>query len=202
MGPLLDHQERRARMIRILNEDIIDASHWTYKRVTYETDVGGHMRRSSREVFDRGDAAAILLYNLGRKTVILTRQFRLPAYLNGGEPDLVEACAGHIEDGDPHATILRELREETGFVIGDAERVFQCYMSPGSVTEKITFFIAPYEADDRKEEGGGLAEEGESVETIEMLFADALAQVASGEIRDAKTILLLQYAQIRNLFGL
>jgi nudix-type nucleoside diphosphatase (YffH/AdpP family) len=188
-------------MIRILNEDIIDASHWTYKRVTYETDVGGEMRRASREIFDRGDAAAILLYNLGRGAVVLTRQFRLPAYLNGGAPALIEACAGVIEDGDPHATALRELREETGFVIGAAERIFECYMSPGSVTEKITFFIAPYEPGDRKEQGGGMAEEGESVETIEMRFDDAVAKVASGEICDAKTILLLQYAQIRRLFG-
>lgn len=187
-------------MIRILNEETIDASHWLYKRVTYETDVGGHMRRASREIFDRGDAAAILLYNVARRTIVLTRQFRLPAYLNGGEESLIEACAGGVEDGDPHATALRELREETGFVIGAAERIFECYMSPGSVTEKITFFIAPYEPSDRKEEGGGMAAEGESVETLELGYDDALARMAAGEIRDAKTIILLQYAQIRGLF--
>ncbi|MDB5545508.1 MAG: GDP-mannose pyrophosphatase [Hyphomicrobiales bacterium] len=188
-------------MIRILSEVILDASHWIYKRVTYETDVSGEMQRVSREIFDRGDAAAILLYNLARGSIILTRQFRLPAFLNGGETELIEACAGRIDDGDPYATALRELREETGFVIGGAQRIFECYMSPGSVTEKITFFIAPYEPGDRKEQGGGMADEGESVETIELPFTDALDQVASGEIRDAKTILLLQYAQIHKLFG-
>ncbi|MDB5643909.1 MAG: GDP-mannose pyrophosphatase [Hyphomicrobiales bacterium] len=188
-------------MIRILSQDIIDDSHWTYKRVTYEADVGGEIRQTSREIFDRGDASAILLYNIARGTVVLTRQFRLPAFLNGGEETLVEVCAGHIDDGDAHATVLRELREETGFVIPSAERVFECYMSPGSMTEKITFFIAPYEMHDRTETGGGLADEGEDIETMEVRFAEAVAQIASGEIRDAKTILLLQYAQIRKLFG-
>jgi GDP-mannose pyrophosphatase NudK len=188
-------------MIKILSEVVIDASHWIYKRVTYETDEGGEMRRTSREIFDRGDAAAILLYNLNRGTVVLTRQFRLPAYLNGGEHALIEACAGRIDDGDPHATILRELREETGYVIGDAERLFESYMSPGSVTEKIHFFMAPYEPEDRKEKGGGLAHEGEAVETIEMPFSEAIDKMRAGEIRDAKTIMLLQYAQLRKLFG-
>jgi GDP-mannose pyrophosphatase NudK len=188
-------------MIKILSEDIIDASHWVYKRVTYETDEGGEMRRTSREVFDRGDASAILLYNLQRGTVVLTRQFRLPAYLNGGEPTLLEVCAGHIDDGDPHATVLRELREETGYVIGKAERLFESYMSPGSVTEKIIFFMAPYEPEDRKEQGGGIAHEGESVETIEMPFSEAIERMRAGEIRDAKTIMLLQYAQLQKLFG-
>lgn len=188
-------------MIRILSEEILDASHWIYKRVTYETDVSGEMQRVSREIFDRGDAAAILLYNVARGTIVLTRQFRLPAFLNGGEAELTEVCAGRIDDGDAHATALRELREETGFVIGGAKRIFECYMSPGSVTEKIVFFIAPYEPGDRREQGGGIADEGEAVETIELAFTDALDQLASGEIRDAKTILLLQYAQIHKLFG-
>jgi nudix-type nucleoside diphosphatase (YffH/AdpP family) len=187
-------------MIKILNEEIIDASHWTYKRVTFETDASGETRRSSREVFDRGNAAAILLYDKARRTVMLTRQFRLPAFLNGGEEQLIEACAGVIEDGDPEATALRELREETGFVVAKAQRLFECYMSPGSVTEKLVFFIAPYTPGDRKEQGGGLPDEGESVQTLELPFDEALAKVGSGEIRDAKTILLLQWAQLNRLF--
>lgn len=188
-------------MIRILSEEVIDASHWTYKRVAYESDASGEMKRVSREVFDCGDAATILLYNVARGTVVLTRQFRLPVYLKGGGEEMIEACAGKIDEGDAHATALRELREETGFVIADAQRIFECYMSPGSVTEKVVFFIAPYEPGDRKEQGGGLAEEGESVHMLETPFVEALRKVRTGEIRDAKTILLLQYAQINKLFG-
>lgn len=187
-------------MIRIIGEDIIDATYWTYKRIAYETDLGGELRRESREIFDRGNAATILLYDRTRRTIVLTRQFRLPAFLNGGEEKLIETCAGVIENDDALDTILRETREETGFVIGAAKRIFECYMSPGSVTEKVVFFIAPYQADDRKENGGGMAEEGEFVETLEISFAEALDMLARGEIKDAKTIILLQYAQIERLF--
>lgn len=188
-------------MIRILSETIVDDSHWIYKRVAYETDVGGRMRRVSREIFDRGDASAVLLVNKARGTIVLTRQFRLPAFLNGGEETLLEVCAGGIEDGDPLAAALRETREETGFVLSGARKVFECYMSPGSVTEKVTFFVADYEPQDRKEAGGGLADEGEEIEVVELRFEDALAQIESGDIRDAKTILLLQYAQLKGLFA-
>ncbi len=187
-------------MVRILSQSIIDASHWTYKRVTYEMPLDGQTRHISREIFDRGDAAAVLLYNSARGTIILTQQFRLPAFLNGGEPHLLEVCAGGVETGDPHETVLRETREETGFVLKEARKVFECYMSPGSMTEKITFFIAPYEPEDRKEQGGGLAEEGEHIEVIELPFKTAIAKLAAGEIKDAKTILLLQYAQINGVF--
>jgi nudix-type nucleoside diphosphatase (YffH/AdpP family) len=187
-------------MIRIIGEDMIDATYWTYKRIVYETDFGGEVRRDSREIFDRGNAATILLYDRTRGTIVLTRQFRLPAFLNGGEESLIETCAGVIENDDALDTILRETREETGFVIGKAKRILECYMSPGSVTEKIIFFIAPYQADDRKENGGGMAEEGEFVEMLEIPFTEALNMLGRGEIKDAKTIILLQYAQIERLF--
>ena len=188
-------------MIRVLSEDIIDKSHWIYKKVVYEIGIGGERHRLTREILDRGDAVAVLLFNATRGTVILTRQFRLPAFLNGGEDSLLEVCAGGIEDGDAEAAARREALEETGFVLRDVRRVFEAYMSPGSVTEKIVFFVAAYDLSDRKEDGGGLAHEGESIEVVETSFAEALAQMAGGGIRDAKTIMLLQYAQIHGLLG-
>lgn len=186
-------------MIRLLREEILDRSHWIYKRVVYEIEIAGQVQTLSREIFDRGDAAAVLLYDPARRMVVLTRQFRLPAFLNGGVTHLLETCAGGIEDGDPRASVIRETQEETGYVIKEPRLVFQAYMSPGSVTEKIYFFVAAYAAADRVHEGGGLAEEGEDIETVEMPFEDALALLASGRILDAKTIMLLQYAQIHGL---
>ncbi|MDB5650768.1 MAG: GDP-mannose pyrophosphatase, partial [Hyphomicrobiales bacterium] len=188
-------------MIRVLSEEIIDATHWIYKRVVYEIGINGERRRLSREILDRGNAIAILPYDATRGTVILTRQFRLPAFLNGGEDALLEACAGGIEDGDAEAAARRETLEETGFVLREVRRVFEAYMSPGSVTEKIVFFVAPYELAYRQDAGGGLAHEGEAIEVVETSFADALAKMAAGEIRDAKTIMLLQYVQIHGLLA-
>lgn len=188
-------------MIRLLREEILDQSHWIYKRVVYEIEIAGRPQILSREIFDRGDAAAVLLYDPARRTVLLTRQFRLPAFLNGGETSLLETCAGGIEDGDPRAAVIRETREETGYAIMEPRLVFQAYMSPGSVTEKIYFFVATYTAADRLGRGGGLPEEGEDIETVEMGFEEALALLASGRILDAKTIMLLQHAQIHGLFA-
>lgn len=188
-------------MTRILAQEVIDAKHWTYKRVVYETVIEGETHTLSREIFDRGNAAALFLYDAARGTIILTRQFRLPAFLNGGEQSLLEVCAGGIEDGDAQGTALREAREETGYEVRTARHVFDAYMSPGSVTERVSFFVAPYEAADRIAPGGGLAHEGESIEVVEMAFSEAVASMASGEIRDAKTIMLLQYAQLHELLG-
>jgi nudix-type nucleoside diphosphatase (YffH/AdpP family) len=150
-----------------------------------------------REVYDRGNGAVILLYNSAKKTVVLTRQFRLPTYLNGNASGMViEACAGLLDTENPEECIIRETEEETGYRLSSVKKVFQSYMSPGSVTEILHFFIGEYQSDMKVSEGGGLAEEHENIEVLEYSFNDAYQMIASGEIIDAKTIMLLQYAKI------
>jgi len=150
-----------------------------------------------REVYDRGNGAVILLYNSAKKTVVLTRQFRLPTFLNGNTSGMViEACAGLLDTENPEECIIRETEEETGYRLSSVKKVFQSYMSPGSVTEILHFFIGEYQSDMKVSEGGGLAEEHENIEVLEYSFNDAYQMIASGEIIDAKTIMLLQYAKI------
>jgi nudix-type nucleoside diphosphatase (YffH/AdpP family) len=150
-----------------------------------------------REVYDRGNGAVILLYNSAKKTVVLTRQFRLPTFLNGNTSGMViEACAGLLDTENPEECIIRETEEETGYRLSSVKKVFQSYMSPGSVTEILHFFIGEYQSDMKVSEGGGLAEEHENIEVLEYPFNDAYQMIASGEIIDAKTIMLLQYAKI------
>jgi nudix-type nucleoside diphosphatase (YffH/AdpP family) len=157
----------------------------------------GSWSRQSREAYDRGNGAAILLHDEERDTVILTRQFRLPAYLNG-HPDgmLVEAPAGLLEDEGAEAAIRREAEEETGVRVGGVTRVMEAFMSPGSVTERLALFVAAYRREDRRGDGGGLAEDGEDIEVLELPLAEALGMVTAGEIVDAKTIMLLQWAAL------
>jgi nudix-type nucleoside diphosphatase (YffH/AdpP family) len=150
-----------------------------------------------REVYDRGNGAVILLYNSAKKTVVLTRQFRLPTFLNGNKSGMViEACAGLLDTENPEECIIRETEEETGYRLSSVKKVFQSYMSPGSVTEILHFFIGEYQSDMKVSEGGGLAEEHENIEVLEYPSNDAYQMIASGEIIDAKTIMLLQYAKI------
>lgn len=153
-----------------------------------------------REVYDRGNGAAILLYNRAAASVVLVRQFRLPTWLNGN-PDgqLIEACAGLLDADAPEDCIRREAIEETGYQVGEVRKAFSAYMSPGSVTEIVHCFVAEYHPDARPGDGGGLDHEGEDIEVLEWPFARALAAVASGEICDGKTIMLLQYAQLHGL---
>ncbi|WP_432692924.1 NUDIX domain-containing protein [Morganella morganii] len=146
-----------------------------------------------REVYDRGNGAVILLYNRQKNSVILIRQFRLPVYVNGHDGFLIEAAAGLLEEQDPVSRIKAEAEEETGFRITDVEKVFEAFMSPGSVTEKLYFFIAEYQDNNRQSDGGGLPEEGEDVEVLEMPFPEALTAIRNGEIIDGKTIMLLQH---------
>jgi nudix-type nucleoside diphosphatase (YffH/AdpP family) len=155
----------------------------------------GSWSRQSREAYDRGNGATILLYDAEAGTVLLTRQFRWPAYANG-HPDgmLVEAPAGLLDDDDPEAAIRREAEEETGVRVGEVTRLFEVFMSPGSVTERVHFFAAPYRHEDRVAAGGGVADEGEDIELLELPLAEALAMVADGRIADGKTIMLLQWA--------
>lgn len=153
----------------------------------------GTCQRLEREVYDRGNGAVILLYNRQKNSVILIRQFRLPVYVNGHDGFLIEAAAGLLEEQDPVSRIKAEAEEETGFRITDVEKVFEAFMSPGSVTEKLYFFIAEYQDNNRQSDGGGLPEEGEDVEVLEMSFPEALTAIRSGEIIDGKTIMLLQH---------
>ena len=162
----------------------------------------GEWTSQSRETYDRGNGATILLYDTERRTVLLTRQFRYPAYVNG-HPDgvLIEAAAGLLDEDDPVTAIRREAVEETGHRIGEVTHVFDVFMSPGSVTEQLHFFAAPYDAGTRETEGGGLAEEGEEIDVLELRIEDALAMIEDGRINDAKTIMLLQWSVLRGPFA-
>lgn len=158
----------------------------------------GSTLQMEREAYDRGNGATILLYNSPSRSVILTRQFRLPTYINGN-PDgyLIETCAGLLDKDDAENCIIRETEEETGFKINRVEKVFEAYMSPGSVTEMLHFFIAEYTKDMKVNDGGGLAEESENIEVLELPFGAAMQMVRSGEIRDGKTIILLQHLALK-----
>jgi GDP-mannose pyrophosphatase NudK len=142
----------------------------------------------------------ILLYNQAQNSVVLTRQFRLPTYVNGNESGmLIEACAGLLEKESPEECIKREAMEETGYEVGSVKKIFEAYMSPGSVTEMLHFFIAEYTHTDLRHDGGGVKEEEENIEVLELPFGEALAMIEDGRIMDGKTIMLLQYLQIHGL---
>lgn len=159
----------------------------------------GEWETISREAYDRGNGATILLYNVEQKTVILTRQFRMPTYLNGNETGmLIEACAGLLDEDNAEDAIRRETEEETGYHIHDVKKIYEAYMSPGSVTEILYFFIAEYTADQKRSKGGGV-DEDEDIEVLELDFGQALDMVKSGEIKDAKTIMLLQYLRMEHI---
>jgi nudix-type nucleoside diphosphatase (YffH/AdpP family) len=162
----------------------------------------GRWVTEQRETYDRGNGATILLYDPGRRTVLLTRQFRFPAYVNG-HPDgmLIEAAAGLLDDDDPETAIRREASEELGVTVGALQHVFDAYMSPGSVTERVHYYAAPFQAADRTGDGGGLADDGEDIEVLEIGFRDALEMTADGRIADGKTIMLLQWAALHGPFA-
>ena len=187
--------------INILQEEILSNNWYTLKKVTYEVIKNdGSRLTQSREAYDRGNGATILLYNKANKTVILTRQFRLPTFINGNESGmLIEACAGLLDKDNPEDCIRREAEEETGYKVSHVEKVFEAYMSPGSVTEILYFFVAEYSKDMKVSEGGGIEAEQENIEVLEMPFTAAWQLMQQGEIKDAKTIMLLQYAQLNNL---
>ncbi|UMB59554.1 NUDIX domain-containing protein [Lutibacter sp. A80] len=160
----------------------------------------GIWQNQSRECYDRGDGACILLYNPLKKTVILTKQFRMPSYLNENEDGMMlEVCAGLLDKDDPFTCIKKEAEEETGYKINNPTKVFELYSTPGAVTEKIHYFIAEYNDAMKISEGGGLEEETEEIEVIEFNFEETLNLIKTGEICDAKTVILLQYAKINNL---
>ena len=189
--------------INILNTQILSDNWYTLKKVTFEmTGLDGAKSVLERETYDRGNGATILLYNKETKTVVLTRQFRMPTFINGNDTGyLIECCAGLLDQDNAEDCIKRETEEETGFRIDKIEKVFEAYMSPGSVTELLYFFVAAYSNEMKLHDGGGLQEENEDIEVLEIPFEKALEMMKSGEIKDGKTIMLLQYAQLNELMG-
>ncbi|MES2646787.1 MAG: GDP-mannose pyrophosphatase NudK [Bacteroidota bacterium] len=187
--------------IRLLNTEILSNNWYTLKKITYEyLQKDGSWQTQSREAYDRGNGATILLYNPTLKTVILTRQFRMPTFINGNESGmLIEACAGLLDKDNAEDCIKRETEEETGYKVSAVRKVFEAYMSPGSVTEILYFFVAEYSNEMKVHDGGGIEHEQENIEVLELHFATAISMISSGEIKDAKTIMLLQYAQLHHL---
>jgi GDP-mannose pyrophosphatase NudK len=187
--------------VRIVEERLLSDDWYVLKKTTFEYRCrDGRWERQSRETYDRGNGAVLLLFNVDRSTVVLIRQFRFPAFMNGCiDGLLVEACAGLLDGEDPHTCIRREAEEETGFRIRSPRKILEAYMSPGSVTEKLHFFVAEYELQDRVSAGGGDAAEGEDIEVLELTLASALQMIGTGAIQDGKTILLLQYAALVGL---
>ncbi|EOC0477592.1 NUDIX domain-containing protein [Cronobacter turicensis] len=183
--------------VRIIETQTLSDDWYVLKKYTFDYQRSdGQWQRQSREAYDRGNGATILLYNRAERCVILTRQFRLPVFLNGYNSLLTETAAGLLDEADPETRIRAEAEEETGYLVDNIEKVFEAYMSPGSVTEKLYFFIGEYDPARRSGTGGGVADEGEDIEVVKMPIDDALRAVRDGEIVDAKTIMLLQYAAL------
>ena len=187
--------------IKILSTDILSNNWYTLKKVNYEyVKKDGSKHLQSREAYDRGNGATILLYNQATKNVILTRQFRLPTFINGNEGGfMIEACAGLLDKDNPEDCIKRETEEETGYKVTDVRKIFEAYMSPGSVTEILYFFVAEYSKDMKVNEGGGAEHEEENIEVLEMNFDEAYSMINTGQIKDAKTIMLLQYVKLQGI---
>jgi nudix-type nucleoside diphosphatase (YffH/AdpP family) len=189
-----------ADRIRVKDVRLLSDNHYTLKTTTFEwRRANGAWQTQHRESYDRGNGATLLPYNLGQRTVVLVRQFRYPAYVNGHDDLLIEAAAGLLDNASPEVRIRAEAEEETGYRLRDIRKVFEAFMSPGSVTEKLHFFVAEYEPDMRIGSGGGNPDEGEDIEVLELSIDEALAMINDGRIVDAKTIMLLQYAAL-NVF--
>jgi nudix-type nucleoside diphosphatase (YffH/AdpP family) len=187
--------------IRVKDVRVLSQNHYTLKTTTFEwRRANGDWQTQHRETYDRGNGATLLPYNLRQRTVVLVRQFRYPAYVNGYDDLMTEAVAGLLDNESPEARIRAEAEEESGYRLRDIRKVFEAFMSPGSVTEKLHFFVAEYEPDMRIGSGGGNPDEGEDIEVLELSIDEALAMIADRRIVDAKTIMLLQYAAL-NIFS-
>ncbi len=186
--------------VRNLSKEVLSDNWYTLRKITFDyLRNDGSWQTQQREAYDRGNGAVILLYNKESKTVILTRQFRMPTYLNGNETGMmIEACAGLLDNDNPEDCIRKETEEETGYVINDVKKVFELYMSPGSVTEILYFFVAEYTKNQLLSDGGG-EDETEDIEVLELDFQTALDMIKTGEIKDSKTVILLQYAALEGL---
>jgi nudix-type nucleoside diphosphatase (YffH/AdpP family) len=187
--------------VKILETKVLSDNWYTLKKITFNyLKKDGTWQTQMRESYDRGNGAVILLYNTKKKTVVLTRQFRLPSYINGNDDGMmIECCAGLLDNDNPSDCIRKEAMEETGYRIQNVKKLFEAYMSPGAVTEILHYFVAEFDDSMKLNEGGGLDQEQEDIEVLELDFELAYKMIASGEIKDAKTILLLQYAKIHNL---
>jgi len=186
-----------AKRVRVIDERTLSDNWYVLKTTTFDfLRADGTWQRQHRETYDRGNGAVLLLYDRVRETVVLTRQFRFPAYVNGHDGMLIEAAAGLLDQATPEVRIRAEAEEETGYRVGAVHKVFEAFMSPGSVTEKLYFFVAEYDAAAKAGQGGGIAGEGEDIEVLELPFAAAMNMIESGEIADGKTIMLLQYAAL------
>ena len=201
--PTPEHWPTANPDVRVTDIEVVARAWHVLRRTTFEyRRADGRVTTEQRETYDRGNGATILLHDVARRTVLLSRQFRYPVYANH-HPDgmLIETAAGLLDGQDPATAIRREAAEELGVEVGEVEHVFDVYMSPGSVTERIHFFAAPYTPLSRTGEGGGLVEDGEDIEVLELPFDTTLAMIESGEIADAKTIMLLQWAALRGPFS-
>jgi len=187
--------------IKAVEKQLLSDNWYTLNKYTYDYQTpDGQWQRQEREAYDRGNGATVLLYNRDTFKVILTRQFRLPTYVNGNSDGmLIESCAGLLEQDDAQSCIKKELEEETGYKVEQVKKIFEAYMSPGSVTEIVYFFVAEYEDEMKVSAGGGLEKEQEYIEVLELDFEQAMSMIESGEIKDAKTIMLLQYAKLNDL---
>lgn len=184
--------------LKIVDSKLLSDNWYVLKKITFDyRRIDGTIQTQSREVYDRGNGAVILLYNKENQTVILTKQLRIPTYFNQNPSGmLIEACAGSLDKDDPDTCIKKEALEEVGYKIDTVEKIFESYMSPGAVTEILYFYIAPYDASMKVSDGGGLVEEGEQIEVLELPIDEAMQMIKTGEIKDGKTIMLLQYVKL------
>src|SRR6266496_703471 len=187
--------------VKIVETKLLSDNWYTLRKITYDyLKNDGSWQTQSREVYDRGNGATILLYNKEYKTVILTRQFRIPSFINGNPSGmLIETCAGLLDTDNAEDCIRRETEEETGYKISEVRKIFEAYMSPGSVTEILYFFIAAYSKSMKVNNGGGIEHEQEDIEVLEFNIDEAVQMIDNGEIKDGKTIMLLQYVKLRNI---
>jgi nudix-type nucleoside diphosphatase (YffH/AdpP family) len=187
--------------VKILSTEILSDNWYVLRKITFSYQLkDGTWQEQSREAYDRGNGATILLYNRAKKTVILTRQFRLPTFVNGNPTGmLIETCAGLLDKDNAEDCIRRETEEETGYKVSDVKKVFELYMSPGSVTEILYFFTAEYSKEMKVNEGGGAHNEQENIEVLEVPFSRAMEMISTGEIQDGKTVILLQHLKLNNV---
>jgi nudix-type nucleoside diphosphatase (YffH/AdpP family) len=200
-GRLTEHHEEPAmpiaQRVRLHDLTVLSDNWYVLRKARFELQRSdGRWQMQEREAYDRGNGVAILLYDPVRRRVVLTRQFRYPAFANGHDDLLIEVPAGLLDDASPEDRIRAEVEEETGFRVSEVRKVFEAFMSPGSVTERLHFYVSTYNGDSRMGQGGGIESEGEDIEVFEPTFDEALAMIEQGEIRDAKTIMLLQYAAL------
>lgn len=187
--------------IKNIVSKLLSDNYYILKKLTFDYQMkSGKWVNQMREVYNRGDGAGILLYNKQKQTVILTKQFRMPTYLNdNGDGFLIEICAGMLDKDNPEACIIRETEEEVGYRIKEVKKVYEAYTSPGVMTEKMYFFIGEYTDAMKVSDGGGLESEHEDIEVLELPFKQAIEMLTKGDINDMRTIVLLQYAQIHKL---